>query len=64
MFGVTAAPAASLATGQIQILLGASAVLPGALAASQPQPAATIVPTAGPQGGAVIAPKDGVPCVN
>jgi hypothetical protein len=64
MFGVTAAPAPSLAAGQVQILLGAGAVLPGALAASQPQPAATIVPTAGPQGGAVIAPKNGIPCVN
>ena len=39
MFGVTAAPAPSLAAGQIRILLGARAVLPGALAASQPQPA-------------------------
>ena len=64
MFGVTAAQAPSLAAGQVQILLGAGAVLPGALAASQPQPAATIVPTAGPQGGAVIAPKNGIPCVN
>jgi LCP family protein required for cell wall assembly len=64
MFGVTAAPAASLAAGQVQIVLGASAVLPGALAASQPQSAASVIPTAGPQGGAVIAPKDGIPCVN
>ncbi len=64
MFGVTAAPAASLAAGQVQILLGAGAVLPAALAASQPQPAATVIPTTGPQGGAVIAPKDGIPCVN
>ncbi|MGI8451151.1 MAG: LCP family protein [Streptosporangiaceae bacterium] len=63
IFGVTAVPAASLAAGEIQILLGAGAVLPGALAASQPQPAATVIPTAGPQGGAVIA-KDGIPCVN
>ena len=64
MFGVIAAPAPSLAAGQVQILLGAGAVLPGALAATRPQPAATIVPTAGPQGGAVIAPKNGIPCVN
>ena len=63
-FGVTAVPAASLAAGQIQILLGAGAVLPGALAASQPQTPASVIPSTGPQGGAVIAPKDGIPCVN
>jgi LCP family protein required for cell wall assembly len=63
MFGVTAVPGASLAPGHVQILLGAGAVLPSALAASQPQAPATIIPTAGPQGGAVIA-KDGIPCVN
>ena len=63
MFGVTAAPGASLAPGHVQILLGARAGLPGALAASAPQPSATVIPTAGPQGGAVIA-KDGIPCVN
>jgi hypothetical protein len=63
-FGVTAVPAASLAAGQIQILLGAGAVLPGALAASQPQAPPSVIPTTGPQGGAVIAPKDGIPCVN
>jgi LCP family protein required for cell wall assembly len=64
MFGVTALASSSLAPGHVQILLGGSAVLPGALAASSPQPAATVIPTAGPQGGAVIAPKDGIPCVN
>jgi LCP family protein required for cell wall assembly len=63
MFGVTAVPGASVAPGHVQILLGAGAVLPGALAASRPQAPATIIPTAGPQGGAVIA-KDGIPCVN
>jgi hypothetical protein len=63
MFGVTAVPGAHVAPGHVQIRLGAGAVLPGALAASQPQAPATIIPTAGPQGGAVIA-KDGLPCVN
>jgi hypothetical protein len=47
----------------VQILMGAGAVLPSALAASQPQAPATIIPTAGPQGGVVIA-KNGIPCVN
>jgi hypothetical protein len=41
----------------------AGAVLPGALAASRPQAPATIIPAAGPQGGALIA-RDGIPCVN
>ena len=68
MFGVTPVPATSLAPGEVQILLGARAGLPGALAASAagisaPGPAAAVIPTAGPQGGAVVA-KDGIPCVN
>ncbi len=63
MFGVSAVPGASLAPGHVQILLGAGAVLPGPLAAGQPHAPATIIPTAGPQGGAVIA-KDGIPCVS
>ena len=63
LFGVTAVPDASLAAGHVQILLGAKAVLPGALSASTPTAPATVIPTIGPQGGAVIA-KDGIPCVN
>jgi hypothetical protein len=63
MFGVTAVPAASLAAGQVHLLLGAGAVLPGALAPGQPQASVSVIPTTGPQGGAVIA-KDGIPCVN
>jgi hypothetical protein len=63
MFGVTAGPGTSLAPGHVQVLLGAGAVLPGALAARTPQPAPTAIPTTGPQGGAVIA-RDGIPCVN
>ena len=63
IFGVTAVPSSSLGPGRVQILLGAGAALPGALAASTPAPAATVIPSTGPQGGAVIA-KDGIPCVN
>ena len=37
---------------------------PGALAPASRSPPSSIVPTAGPQGGAVIAPKNGIPCVN
>jgi len=63
LFGVTAVPDGSLAAGHVQILLGAKAVLPGDLSASTPTAPATVIPTSGPQGGAVIA-KDGIPCVN
>ena len=38
MFGVTAVPAASLAAGQVQILLGDRAGLPSALAGAAPAP--------------------------
>ena len=63
LFGAAAVPAASLGPGQVQILLGATAGLPAALAARAPGAAATVIPTAGPQGGPVIA-RDGIPCVN
>jgi hypothetical protein len=38
--------------------------MPGALAPRPPQAAASVIPSTGPQGGAVVAPKDGIPCVN
>jgi LCP family protein required for cell wall assembly len=63
IFGVTAVPGASLAPGHVQVLLGAGAVLPAALAARTPQATPTVIPTTGPQGGAVMA-RDGIPCVN
>jgi hypothetical protein len=68
MFGVTAAPDSAAAAGTVQILLGASTVFPGALTPASSSPSSpaspSIIPTTGPQGGAVIAPKDGIPCVN
>ena len=64
MFGVTALPDTGVAAGDVQVLLGSSAVFPTALApASSPSPS-SIIPTSGPQGGAVIAARDGIPCVN
>ncbi len=64
LFGVTATPSTATAAGNVQILLGASTVFPGALAPSASPSPSSIIPSTGPQGGAVVAPKDGIPCVN
>jgi hypothetical protein len=48
---------------QVEILLGASATLPHILASAAPGAPDPVIPTAGPQGGAVVA-KNGIPCVN
>jgi LCP family protein required for cell wall assembly len=68
MFGVTAAAGTLVAPHHVQILLGVSATVPQA-----PRPAASthaaprspsvVIPTTGPQGGAVTA-TNGIPCVN
>jgi len=68
MFGVTAAAGTLVAPHHVQILLGVSATVPQA-----PRPAASthaaprspsvVIPTTGPQGGAVSA-TNGIPCVN
>jgi LCP family protein required for cell wall assembly len=62
LFGATATASASVAAGHVQILLGASATLPGIPPADQPAPA-SLIPSTGPQGGAVTA-RNGIPCVN
>ncbi|MGA3153199.1 MAG: LCP family protein [Streptosporangiaceae bacterium] len=62
MFGVTATASASVAAGHVQILLGASATMPQISASATPSPA-VVVPSTGPQGGAVSA-QNGIPCVN
>jgi LCP family protein required for cell wall assembly len=64
MLGVTAVPATATAAKTVQVLLGANAVFPATLAPSASASASSIIPTTGPQGGAVIASKDGIPCVN
>jgi LCP family protein required for cell wall assembly len=64
MFGVTAIPDTGVAAGDVQVLLGGNAVFPSALAGKATPAPSSIIPSTGPQGGAVIAPKDGIPCVN
>jgi LCP family protein required for cell wall assembly len=64
MLGVTAIPDTGVAAGDVQVLLGANTVFPSALAATGSPSPSSIIPSTGPQGGAVIAPKDGIPCVN
>ncbi len=64
MFGVTATPSTATAAGTVQVLLGGNAGVPAALAPASSASPSPIIPSTGPQGGAVIAPKDGIPCVN
>jgi LCP family protein required for cell wall assembly len=64
MFGGTATRSTGIAAGNVQVLLGGNALFPSALAASAAPSPSSIIPSTGPQGGAVIAPKDGIPCVN
>ncbi len=63
LFGTTATAAAWLPARQVEILLGIQAVLPASLSSGGPRAPAPVIPTAGPQGGAVRA-TDGIPCVN
>jgi anti-sigma factor RsiW len=64
LFGATAVASNSVAAHHVEILLGAGATLPHIPASgTSPAPGATVIPTTGPQGGAVIA-KNGIPCVN
>ena len=67
LFGVTARSSAAVASGHVEILLGTTATVPVVSAGSQsssasPTPSA-VIPTTGPQGGAVTA-QNGIPCVN
>ncbi len=67
LFGVTAAADPSLAAGHVQVLLGADTrtpVIAPVVAQASPSPS-VVIPTTGPQGGAVTAnKKSGIPCVN
>ena len=67
LFGVTAQANGSVVAGHAEVLLGAGATVPvlGASPAAPVSPSpspSSIIPTAGPQGGAVSA-VNGVPCV-
>jgi len=65
LFGVTSAPSVSVASGHVEILLGTGAKVPAISAASKNSPAPVVIPSTGPQGGAVTATgKHGIPCVN
>jgi LCP family protein required for cell wall assembly len=64
LFGVPAVAGSAVSAGHVQILLGADATVPTvpSVSLSSPSPS-PIIPTTGPQGGAVAA-KNGIPCVN
>jgi hypothetical protein len=65
LFGVTAAPSASVSAGHVEILLGTGARVPAFTVASRHSPAPVVIPSTGAQGGAVTARgKSGIPCVN
>ena len=68
LFGVSAASSTSVAPDHVEILLGVSATVPhiGIPATSTHHASHTpsvVIPTTGPQGGAVTA-TNGIPCVN
>ena len=63
LFGADAVASGSVPPLQVEILLGASATLPHIPASATPGAPDPVIPTAGPQGGAVVA-KNGIPCVN
>jgi hypothetical protein len=67
LLGVTAVRSTSIAAHHVEILLGDSATMPTSLAESvagtQSAAPMVVIPTTGPQGGAVSA-RNGIPCVN
>jgi LCP family protein required for cell wall assembly len=63
MFHVTAVAGSLVPAGHVQVLLGAGATVPTSTAVSTQHTPSSVVPTTGPQGGAVHA-KNGIPCVN
>jgi LCP family protein required for cell wall assembly len=63
LFGVTATASSTVAAGHVEVMLGASAAVPGATVTPTASSSAVPIPTTGAQGGAVTA-KNGIPCVN
>jgi LCP family protein required for cell wall assembly len=61
LFGVTATASSTATAGHVEVMLGADATLPSSAAPSSSSP--TVIPTTGPQGGAVTA-QNGIPCVD
>jgi LCP family protein required for cell wall assembly len=65
LFGATAMPKASVPAGHVRILLGTGATVPNLHPSPSPSPSPTVIPSTGPQGGAVTAiGRRGIPCVN
>ena len=68
IFGATATASTSVTAGHIEILLGTAATAPATVpavstsSASPTSSSSSVIPTRGPQGGALVA-KDGIPCV-
>jgi LCP family protein required for cell wall assembly len=63
LFGVTPAGSASVPPGHVEILLGASARMPAIQPVTAHPSPTVVIPSTGPQGGAVSA-RNGIPCVN
>jgi LCP family protein required for cell wall assembly len=67
LFGVTAERSTAVGAHHVEILLGTSATVPASIAAvgltSPPPSPVVVIPTTGPQGGAVSS-ATGIPCVN
>ncbi len=63
IFDGTAVASGSVPRGHVQILLGISATMPTVLAVSRSPSPSIVIPSTGPQGGAVAA-QNGIPCVN
>jgi LCP family protein required for cell wall assembly len=64
LFHATATASPTVPAGHVEVMLGADATLPNVSATPTPSVSLTPPPTTGPQGGAVIAGTNGIPCVN
>jgi LCP family protein required for cell wall assembly len=62
-FGLTAEASGSVTAGHVEVLLGASATVPPISSLGAAPTPAPVIPTTGPQGGAISA-QNGIPCVN
>ncbi|HUJ06513.1 MAG TPA: LCP family protein [Streptosporangiaceae bacterium] len=64
LFGVTAVADQAISADRVQVLLGTGATVPVVSPSSQPSTTPAAIPTTGPQGGAVLPGKFGIPCVD
>jgi LCP family protein required for cell wall assembly len=64
LFGVSATASNSVQPGHVEVLLGTGATVPVVSLAPSASPSPSVLPSAGPQGGAVRPGKNGIPCVN